>query len=117
MNTASPQFGKYIPKSGLKHGAYYRGRCRNSCIARWDSVTAKFYYWREKLGDIYTEAIEHPEDFNGFDVFTPRGEVQSRFHISTTPGDALPKQMHDDFHAWYSDMLDLSRTLRQEDSE
>ena len=28
---------KLLPKSALRHGAYYIGRCRHACIARWNA--------------------------------------------------------------------------------
>ncbi len=60
---------RIIPKDQLKHGVYYRGRCRNATVARWNEKDQQFYYWRNKWGRNYVEAIRHREDFIGFDVF------------------------------------------------
>ena len=61
----------YIPKNELKHGIYYKGRCRNARIARWNENENQFYYARYKFGDRFIETINHPEDDNGFDLFYP----------------------------------------------
>jgi hypothetical protein len=64
-----------IAKQDLTHGAYYRGRCRNAEIARWDGPSARFYYLRHKFGETFTEEIFHPEDTIGFDTFEPKAET------------------------------------------
>lgn len=64
-----------IPKSQLKHGAYYRGRCRNATVARWNGEDQKFYYWREKFGQTYVVSIRHIEDDNVFDAFNAFEEI------------------------------------------
>ena len=58
-----------IPKSNLRHGAYYRGICRNATVARWNAHNQMFYHWRTKWGRTFTETICHREDEDGFDVF------------------------------------------------
>lgn len=58
-----------IAKAELKHGHYYKGRCRNAYVARWDANTQLFYYWREKFGERFIEEIHCPEDENRYDVF------------------------------------------------
>lgn len=57
-----------IAKKDLVHGAYYRGRCRNATVARWNSDDEQFYHWRYKFG-WFVETIRHPEDEKDFDVF------------------------------------------------
>lgn len=64
-----------IPKSELKHDVWYRGSCRNSSKARWDSENNRFRYLRTKFGDSFWEDINHPEDDNGFDLFYPFEEI------------------------------------------
>jgi hypothetical protein len=32
-------------------------------------------YWRRKFGDKFTEEINHPEDDDGYDLFTPTSMV------------------------------------------
>jgi hypothetical protein len=62
----------YVPKiakADLVHGEYYRGRCRNAQIARWNAERERFVHWRTKWGQTYTEEICHPEDEQHFDVF------------------------------------------------
>ena len=44
------------------HGRYYKGRCRNATIARWNADENCFYHWREKFGRIYIETIKYPTD-------------------------------------------------------
>lgn len=58
-----------IAKSHLIVGRTYSGRCRNSFKAVWNGN--QFVYDRESFGDTYKEGINHPEDFNGYDVFIP----------------------------------------------
>lgn len=64
-----------IPKSELIHGRYYFGRCRNADVARWNSKTNRFYYWRHKFNETFLEEINHPEDDNGYDLFKPNRMV------------------------------------------
>ncbi len=62
----------YIPKiakADLVHGEYYRGRCRNASIARWNAERQRFVHWRTKWSDTFTEEICHPDDEEYFDVF------------------------------------------------
>lgn len=64
-----------IGKDQLKHGAYYRGRCRNATVARWNGEDQKFYYWRTKFGHTYVETNRHIEDDNVFDAFNAFEEI------------------------------------------
>lgn len=66
---------KIIPKSQLRHGAYYRGMCRNATIARWHAGQQMFYYWRTKFGNVYLEGIKHRVDDDCFDVFDAYEEI------------------------------------------
>jgi hypothetical protein len=63
--------GEYLRKDQLEHGKYYSGKCRNSCIARWNAETQRFVYWRTKFGYLFAEDICHPVDEDRFDVFYP----------------------------------------------
>lgn len=65
-----------LPKSALKDGDYYLGRCRNARVARWDAGRGVFVYMREKFGSRFPEDIKHPEDDDGFDLFLPVAEVE-----------------------------------------
>lgn len=65
-----------IAKKDLKHGVYYRGRCRNAQIARWNAEDETFYHWRTKFGSKYIEAIKHPEDEQHYDVFVVEAECE-----------------------------------------
>ena len=63
---------RYMPKiakADLVHGEYYRGRCRNASIARWNAETQRFVHWRTKWHNTFTEEICHPDDEQYFDVF------------------------------------------------
>ena len=51
-----------LPKDQLKHGRFYKGRCRNSTVARWNAEENCFYHWREKFGNIFIETIKYPTD-------------------------------------------------------
>lgn len=53
------------------HGAYYRGRCRNASIARYNAETNRFVYMRQKFGSVFPEDICHAENDDGFDLFEP----------------------------------------------
>ena len=53
---------RILSKDRLVHGRYYKGRCRNATIARWNSEKQKFYHWRQKFGRIYIETIKYPTD-------------------------------------------------------
>ena len=65
-----------LPKDLLVHGGYYKGRCRNASVARWNAKGQRFYHWREKFGRIYIETIKYPTDetepwWDVFDVIEP----------------------------------------------
>ncbi len=74
-----------LPRDRLAHGRYYKGRCRNATIARWNSDKQRFYHWREKLGRIYIETIRYPTDEREawWDVFDVVEELPNpKFEIS-----------------------------------
>ena len=58
-----------IPKAQLVHGQYYRGRCRNADVARWNGDLNMFFHWRRKFGEVFLETIHCPEDEKQWDVF------------------------------------------------
>ena len=67
----------FIAKERLEKGAYYKGNCRNSSLARWNGDV--FVYWRYKMGEHFLEEIGHPEDdrYDGFDVFLPTEKLKA----------------------------------------
>ena len=74
----------YIPKiakADLVHGEYYRGRCRNASIARWNAERQRFVHWRTKWGDTFTEEICHPDDEQHFDVFVVEAHCEPEKEI------------------------------------
>ena len=75
---------RYIPKiakADLMHGEYYRGRCRNASIARWNAETQRFVHWRHKCGFVFTEEICHPDDEQYFDVFVVEARCEPEKEI------------------------------------
>src|ERR1700730_14183694 len=38
-----------LPRDQLNHERYYKGRCRNATVARWNAEEQRFYHWREKF--------------------------------------------------------------------
>lgn len=62
-----------IRKSDLKVGHFYYGHCRNADYAMW--LGTEFVHDRYKFGTVFLETINHPEDDNGYDFFTPQAEV------------------------------------------
>ena len=73
-----------LPKDRLQHGAYYKGRCRNSTVARWNADQNCFWHWREKFDYIYIETIKYPTDEEEpwWDVFDVVEELPNpRFEI------------------------------------
>lgn len=64
-----------IAKKDLKDLSYYQGECRNAEYALWVDNLGKFIYMREKFGDIFPETINHPEDYDEYDLFLPFREV------------------------------------------
>ena len=68
----------------MLNGRYYKGRCRNATIARWNADENCFYHWREKFGRIYIETIKYPTDVvePWWDVFDVVEELPGcRFEI------------------------------------
>jgi len=51
-----------LTKNQLNHGRYYKGRCRNATVARWNAKQQQFYHWRKKFDRIYIQTIKHPRD-------------------------------------------------------
>jgi uncharacterized protein (DUF433 family) len=49
-----------LPKDQLVDSRYYKGRCRNATIARWNASSGCFFHWREKFGNVYIETIRYP---------------------------------------------------------
>lgn len=74
-----------IFKSQLIDGAYYKGRCRNASIARWNAKKQKFYHWRDKFTAHYVEAICAPEDDAVFDVFIAKEIITDLSGIEEIP--------------------------------
>lgn len=69
----------YIPKiakQDLVHGAYYKGRCRNASVARWNGEKEIFLHWRTKLGHTFLEEIHCPEDEQCYDVFVVEEKIE-----------------------------------------
>jgi len=62
-----------IRHSDLKDGVFYYGRCRNAVqdVAIWLAEFDVFVYQRMKFGSYFLESIHHPEQDDGFDLFTP----------------------------------------------
>ena len=64
-----------VPLEQLVHGFYYRGKCRNAQVARWNAETQKFVYMREKFGHVFPEDIgywiEAKPGEHRFDEFKP----------------------------------------------
>ena len=67
-----------LAKSELVVGQYYSGHCRNALLARWNGE--RFIYIRSKFGYTYPEAINHVEDFDGYDTFKPKALVTNPDH-------------------------------------
>ena len=63
------------------HGAYYRGKCRNAHIARWNQETQLFVYMREKFGHVFPEDIgywvEAQPGEHRFDEFRPYARMEN----------------------------------------
>ncbi len=86
MPTSDPK--PIIPKSELRHGVYYYGKCRNATVARWNETEKCFYHWRVKFGLVFMETIKHREDDDIFDVFDAFGEL-------TVPEQEIPFLIED----------------------
>ena len=67
-----------IPKNELEDLAYYYGTCRNAQIARWDAKNERFVHWRHKFGNVFLEAILHPDDDKVYDVFIPYAKLDGK---------------------------------------
>ncbi len=81
-----PRIKKYLAKSELVHGTYYAGSCRNAEVARWNANTNQFVYQRRKFDFVFADSIEHPEDFQGTDVFYPQKVCEPEPHQIVTEG-------------------------------
>ena len=70
-----------IPKAALIDGHTYLGNCRNAYKAVWCGGTSGnvdlgyFVYERTKFGCTFPEKINHFQDDNGYDVFTPIKDI------------------------------------------
>ena len=64
-----------IPKEELEVGATYLGDCRNAHEAVWKE-NGRFEYMRTKFGYTYPEEINHFQDDDGYDVFTPIKKIE-----------------------------------------
>lgn len=75
-----------LPKHDLVDGRYYKGRCRNATIARWNAKENCFYHWREKFGRIFIETIKYPTDEEPWwDIYSPIEELSDcKFEILST---------------------------------
>lgn len=71
------EYDPVIPKTDLVHGAYYKGRCRNADITRWNGEEEIFYHWRHKFGTKFVEKIHCPEDEDHYDVFVAEELLQN----------------------------------------
>ena len=63
-----------IPKENLIVGHTYLGDCRNASKAVWKE-NGRFEYMRTKFGWTYPEEINHFQDDDGYDVFTPIKDI------------------------------------------
>jgi hypothetical protein len=91
-----------IPKSDLIDGAYYKGRCRNATVARWDGRRELFMHWRTKFGSTFLETIKHPEDETRFDVFVPECRLEP-----SSVGAPIPFDDHD----YQQSVISMGETL------
>lgn len=66
-----------IKKEDLKHGHYYKGRCRNATVARWNAEKGCFIHWRTKYTFKFLEEIKCPEDEQYYDVFVTEYELET----------------------------------------
>jgi hypothetical protein len=74
-----------LKKADLVDGKYYAGNCRHASVAQWNENQGCFYYMREKFGALLCESIKHPEDDDGYDLFTPFEETEP------IPGEVIKK--------------------------
>ncbi|MEO8660886.1 MAG: alpha/beta hydrolase [Bryobacteraceae bacterium] len=101
-----------LSKAQLTHGRYYKGRCRNATIARWNAAEQLFYHWRKKFDRIYIRTVKYPtdEDEPWWDIFFVVEELPgSKFEIpfddeAVFPGD--PAELYE-FQAEMWSGLDL----------
>ena len=63
-----------IPKENLIVGHTYLGDCRNASKAIWKE-NGRFEYMRTKFGCTYPEEINHFQDDDGYDLFTPIKDI------------------------------------------
>jgi hypothetical protein len=68
----------FIAKADLVDGVYYEGDCRNASVAVWDAENNVFWYNRYKFGGYFYEAINHPENDDGHDLFYPYGVTEPK---------------------------------------
>ena len=75
---------KILSKEQLVNGRYYKGRCRNASVARWNAEENCFYHWREKFDKLFIETIMYPTDETEpwWDIFNPLEELPNpKFEI------------------------------------
>jgi hypothetical protein len=60
-----------IRKKDLIDQQIYIGSHRRCTIAKWDTPTNKFMYWRNKFGCVFIETCCHFEDDDGYALFVP----------------------------------------------
>lgn len=77
-----------IPKEQLEHGAYYRGICRNSTVARWNAYTEEMWYMRYKFG-WRKDKINYISDDDGFDLFL----ALDKLPLSQVPKESIIEKM------------------------
>jgi hypothetical protein len=110
-----------LPKDQLRDGAFYKGRCRNSAIARWNQSENCFYHWREKDGNIFIETIRYPtaEKEPWWDVFNPVSDLPNApFEIPFVRGfDAEFLGNPDDLTMYDAEMWGKARNKRSVDIE
>jgi uncharacterized protein (DUF433 family) len=95
-----------LPKDHLLDGRYYKGRCRNATVARWNASANCFYHWREKFGNVYIERIKYPTDEAEpwWDVFNPVEEL-------TNPKSDIPLDKSAEFKGNPDDLTEFDEEM------
>jgi uncharacterized protein (DUF433 family) len=104
-----------LPKDLLVHGHFYKGRCRNATIARWNSSEERFYHWREKFGRIYIRTIRYPTDEEepSLDVFDVVEELPNPKFEIPFDDEAVFTGNRDDLYEFTKEMWDLQGWTRR----
>jgi hypothetical protein len=79
-----------LRKEQLVDGAYYKGRCRNASVARWNATSQEFLHQRLKFNSRFVEGIKHPADEKNFDVFVAR-EVTEPSELEIVSDEAVAR--------------------------